>query len=135
MAQSKLSHFTQRVKDILAKVNAELKRGGLSNTELFTKIDVNGTSSIEKSEFVMFFTSAFIVKGLSGEDMEVMFDALDTNRDGILSINEFCLCLEGVQKDFEQRLRTFDPELEKALRAEVEALFNFFDSDKDEKIT
>jgi Ca2+-binding EF-hand superfamily protein len=36
------------------------------------------------------------VKGISEDEVEIMFDALDTNRDGILSINEFCICLEGI---------------------------------------
>ena len=52
-----------------------------------------------------------------------------------MSINEFCLCLEGIQKDFEHKLRTFDPELEKALMSEIDQLFNFFDTNKDEQVT
>jgi Ca2+-binding EF-hand superfamily protein len=53
---------------------------------------------VEKPEFVNFFTKDFLVKGLSvPEDIEVLFDALDMNKDSFISINEFCLCLDGVQ--------------------------------------
>jgi Ca2+-binding EF-hand superfamily protein len=54
---------------------------GLSSTDLFSKIDLNGTSSIEKQEFLTFFTSTLALKGLTQDDQELLFDALDTNRD------------------------------------------------------
>jgi Ca2+-binding EF-hand superfamily protein len=119
VAQGQLSSFTQRVKDILLKINDQLKRSGLSNSQLFTKIDVNGTSTIEKQEFSQFFQKDLIVKGLTSDDINLAFDSIDMNKDGVLSINEFCLLLEGVQQNFDQKLRQFDPELEKTLREEV----------------
>jgi centrin-3 len=60
---------------------------------------------------------------------------MDTNKDGLVSINEFCLCIEGVQQSLEQRLKQFDPQLEKELRAEIDELFKFFDTNKDDKIS
>ena len=119
VAQGQLSSCTQRVKDILFKINDQLKRSGLSNSQLFTKIDVNGTSTIEKQEFSQFFQKDLIVKGLTSDDINLAFDSIDMNKDGVLSINEFCLLLEGVQQNFDQKLRQFDPELEKTLREEV----------------
>jgi Ca2+-binding EF-hand superfamily protein len=107
------------VKDILFKINDQLKRSGLSNSQLFTKIDVNGTSTIEKQEFSQFFQKDLIVKGLTSDDINLAFDSIDMNKDGVLSINEFCLLLEGVQQNFDQKLLRFDPELEKTLREEV----------------
>lgn len=117
------------------KINEQLKRTNLSNSQLFTKIDVNGTSTIEKNEFMQFFQKDLLVKGVSNDDLMLAFDSLDMNKDGVLSINEFCLCLEGVQLNFEQKLRQFDPELEKALKDEINMLFDFFDSNKDNFIT
>lgn len=38
------------------------------------------------------------VKGLVlPNDVDILFDALDMNKDNLLSINEFCLCIEGIQ--------------------------------------
>jgi len=46
-----------------------------------------------------FFSSNLFVKGLSyPSDIDLIFDALDSNRDGLVSINEFCLFIEGVQQ-------------------------------------
>lgn len=82
------------------------------------------------------FTKDLPVKGISiPQDIETLFEALDTNKDNLLSINEFCICLEGVQQSIEQRLRQFDPELEKSLVNEINMLFDFFDSNKDGTVT
>lgn len=119
----------------MMKINEQLKRLNLSNSQLFSKIDLNGTSTIEKNEFLQFFQKDLIVKGLSTEDLLLAFEALDMNKDGVLSINEFCLCLEGVQHNFDQKLRQFDPELEKSLKEEINMLFDFFDTNKDNLIS
>ncbi len=69
----------------------------MSKEKLFEKIDVNGNGVLEKLEFLTFFSKELIVKGLSyPEDVEILFDALDNNRDGLLSINEFYYCIEGI---------------------------------------
>jgi hypothetical protein len=61
-----------------------------------------------------------LVKGLNfPDDIEILFDALDTNRDGLITVNEFCLCIEGIQKSIQERLKSFDPDLEKALQTEI----------------
>jgi Ca2+-binding EF-hand superfamily protein len=117
------------------KINDQLKRSGLSNSQLFSKIDVNSTSTIEKQEFIQFFQKDLIVKGLTIDEIHLAFDSLDMNKDGVLSINEFCLLLEGVQHNFDQKLRQFDPELEKTLKDEINMLFDFFDTNKDNVIT
>lgn len=117
------------------KINDQLKRSGLSNSQLFSKIDVNSTSTIEKQEFIQFFQKDLIVKGLTIDEIHLAFDSLDMNKDGVLSINEFCLLLEGVQHNFDQKLRQFDPELEKTLKDEINMLFDFFDTNKDNAIT
>jgi len=90
---------------------------------------------VERSEFNQFFTKDLTVKNLTMEEIELVFEAVDMNKDGLLSVNEFCLCLEGVQQSFEQRLRAFDPDLEKCLKDDINTLFDFFDTNKDNKIT
>ena len=75
------------------------------------------------------------MKGLTIDEIHLAFDSLDMNKDGVLSINEFCLLLEGVQHNFDQKLRQFDPELEKTLKEEINMLFDFFDTNKDNVIT
>ena len=113
-----------------------MKREAITKEELFSRIDFNGNAIIEKPELVNFFAKDVFVKGLTfPDDIELLFDALDGNRDGMISVNEFCLCIEGVQKSIEDRLRAFDPDLEKSLKEEILQLFDFFDTNKDGKIS
>ncbi len=76
-----------------------------------------------------------MIKGVTLDDLELLFDALDMNKDGNLSINEFCLCIEGIQITKEQRLKCFDPDLEKEMVSQIIILFNFFDTNSDGLIT
>lgn len=68
-------------------------------------------------------------------DVDLLFEAVDMNKDQMISVNEFCLCLEGIKQSLENRLQNFDPDLERALVDEVNALFDFFDSNKDGTIS
>jgi Ca2+-binding EF-hand superfamily protein len=95
-------------------------------------MDVNKNSMVERTEFMNFFTNEFQVKGITlPVGLEALFDALDMNKDDIISVNEFCLCLEGVQLSTEQKLKNFDPTLEENLVNEINTLFDFFDTNKD----
>lgn len=42
------------------------------------------------------------------------------SKDNKISIDEFCLFVEGVKVDFEQRMQQFSPEFEARLKTEVE---------------
>ena len=94
-------------------------------------MDSNKNGIAEKTEFTGFFTKDFAIKGLAPGDFDILFDALDMNKDGYLSVNEFCLCLEGVQLTLDQKMKTFDLDLETSIKAEINALFEFFDTNKD----
>lgn len=67
--------------------------------------------------------------------MDLLFDCLDMNKDGVLSINELCLCLEGMILTKEQRMKSFDLDLEKDMIKEINQLFDFFDKNGDGMIT
>lgn len=104
--------------------------------KLFEQVDVNKNGIVERSEFIQFFAQSMQVKGLAiPQDVELLCEALDMNKDNLISVNEFCLCLEGVQHSLDQRLRSFDPDLEKSLKDEVNLLFDFFDINKDGTIS
>jgi hypothetical protein len=97
-AAKKLSSFSTRVKDVLLKINEQVKKNGWINVQVFEKVDVNKNGIVERAEFIQFFAQSMQVKGLAiPQDVELLCDALDMNKDNLISVNEFCLCLEGVQ--------------------------------------
>lgn len=75
------------------------------------------------------------VKGVGVGEYEILYDALDMNRDGYISVNEFCLYLEGSKLTQEQKLKAFDIDLEKEMREEIMNLFKFFDKNGDGRIS
>lgn len=86
------------MKDVLLKINEQVKKNGWTNVQLFEKVDVNKNGIVERAEFIQFFAQSMQVKGLAiPKDVELLCDALDMNKDNLISVNEFCLCLEGVQ--------------------------------------
>jgi Ca2+-binding EF-hand superfamily protein len=63
---------------------------------LYQQMDSNKNGSIEKQELIVYLSKDLQLKQIPLADMEMLFDCLDMNKDGILSISELCLCLEGI---------------------------------------
>lgn len=75
------------------------------------------------------------IPGVDMRDYAIIFNALDINNDGVLSLNEFGMFLEGAKLDQIQRIREIDPKLIEDMNIEVRQLFTSFDANKDGFIT
>merc|ERR1719499_1549093 len=53
-------------------------------TEIFTDIDADGSKSVEKSEFVKYFTD----QGIAKDDVESLFTKIDVTKNGSISMAE-----------------------------------------------
>jgi len=113
------------------KLNSHIKRQKLSSQQLYDKIDLNKNGLIEREEFITFFSQTMPVQGVPKQDLAIVFDALDHRKEGTISINVFCLYLEGAQLTMAQRLSQFDQDFEKELQKEINTLFDFFDKNGD----
>ena len=74
-------------------------------------MDKNKNGLVERSEFVTYFSQDLAIKGLTLSELELLYDALDMNKDGVLSVNEICLCIEGTQQSHLDKLNSFDLDL------------------------
>jgi Ca2+-binding EF-hand superfamily protein len=74
-----------------------LKKLNIQVSSLYKQIDKNGNGLCEREEFINAFTNEIKVAGLLRTELEQIYEALDSNKDGFLSVNEFCLYLEGIQ--------------------------------------
>ena len=61
--------------------------------DLYNAMDLNRNGSIEKTEMLNYFSKDLQLKQIPLVDLEMLFECIDMNKDGILSVNELCLCL------------------------------------------
>jgi Ca2+-binding EF-hand superfamily protein len=66
---------------------------------------------VDNNEFVTMMAGSLQDIGLSMSDYAFVFNALDVNHDGTLSLNEFGMFIEGAKLDKLQRINSLDPRL------------------------
>ena len=85
----------------------------ITKDQLFEQMDRNKDGFIKHDELVAFFTqNQTLVEGLSDEAINKLWNFLDINHDGEISINEFCVLIEGVDLSYEMRMKSFSVEFE-----------------------
>ena len=134
-AREQYHGFDPKVRQILTKISEHLKRNGLSINKMFEHLDSNKDGVVDRDEFVNSMPIFMQIPGVDMRDYAIIFNALDLNNDGNLSLNEFGMFLEGAKLDSLQRLQTLDPSLIAEMTAEVRNLFQTFDVNHDGFIT
>ena len=64
-----------------------------------------------------------------------MYNALDVNNDGSISLHEFGMFIEGVKLQKNQRMQELDPRLVQTMNDEIAELFRQFDLDGNGYVT
>ena len=59
----------------------------------------------------------------------MIFEAIDTDNNQYLSLNEFSLYIEGATKKREERIRDLPVEIVTEIETEIRQLFSIFDED------
>lgn len=134
-AREQYQGFDPKVRQILSKISESLKKNGLSINKLFDHLDANRDGSVDREEFVNSMPIFMQIPGVDMRDYAIIFNALDINNDGVLSLNEFGMFLEGAKLDQIQRIREIDPKIIEDMNNEVRQLFATFDQNKDGFIT
>ena len=86
-------------------------------------MDLNKDNVIDRDEFVTTMPNVLQIPGVDMREYAMIFNALDINNDGKLSINEFGMFIEGAKVDKLQRMQELDPSLVKEMTDEISALF------------
>ena len=74
-------------------------------------MDENGDGEVDKKEFVGRLGQAINKKALLASDIGLLFETLDRNGDGKISLNEFKTFIKGVEKSREKRKADIDPDV------------------------
>lgn len=64
-------------------------------------------------------------------DFAQIFEELDMNKDGSLSLSEFGMFIEGAKLDKQQRMNQIDPQIIQEMQNDAISLFMQFDQDRD----
>ena len=76
-----------------------------------------------------------MIEGVQISDVEMLFSFLDSNQDGSISINEFCLLVQGITLSIQARMKSFSFEFDAKLKTEIETLFDRLDTDRNLSLT
>ena len=106
----------------------------MSVAELHDRLDENKDGGVDKREFLTKLATLSI-PGLLPQDLGQVFDSLDINDDGSLSVHEFSLYLEGAELSRAERVASMGPDVQRQLDEEIGALFNAFDADGNGQVT
>jgi len=90
------------------KIKSRGARGIIGLQKLFSIMDDDGSKSISVPEFGKACKDFKV--GISEENVPILFEQFDTNRDGVLNIDEFLMAIRGELNDFRKAL------VEKAFR-------------------
>jgi len=90
------------------KIKARGARGIIGLQKLFAIMDDDFSKSISLPEFAKACKDFKV--GISDENVPILFEVFDTNRDGTLNIDEFLMAIRGELNDYRRSL------VEKAFR-------------------
>lgn len=121
---------TDPIEALLAQLNAELLRQGVSAEDLFSKYDLDDDGSLTLNEFIQGFKS--MRTSVPDEKLRQAFEALDSNKNSSLSINEIAARIPGARVDIRLRINQLD--LGQRFEEEVKQVFDMLDKDKDGSI-
>ena len=97
---------------------------------MYHQLDVNKDGTVDKMEFVNGL-SYLQVPGIQPSDLGHLYDSIDINNDGFLSVNEFGMFIEGAKATRMQRMNDLDPRIIEDMKKEIESLFKQFDDNGD----
>lgn len=90
--------FDAKIRGYLESISSFLQRTGKTTSDLHKDLDIDGDGYVDKREFVTRmgeFCKAGQVSGLQPADLGLLFDSLDGNDDGRLSVNELGLYIKS----------------------------------------
>ena len=127
--KARIQQLPMDVQKNLDKIEKYLTTQGITIKQLHAKLDIDKDGSVSKMEFVTRMREISIT-GIAPKDFGLIFDAIDVNSDGSLSVGEFSLYLDGSKKNKKEQLENMDPLLLNEMKQDILQLFDMFDEDR-----
>ena len=127
--KARIQQLPMDVQKNLDKIEKYLTTQGITIKQLHAKLDIDKDGSVSKMEFVTRMREISIT-GIAPKVFGLIFDAIDVNSDGSLSVGEFSLYLDGSKKNKKEQLENMDPLLLNEMKQDILQLFDMFDEDR-----
>ena len=107
-----------------------MKQNNYTTVHMHEILDQDGNGYVDKMEFVTGL-EVMNVPGLVKKDFNTIFECIDIDRNGFLSVNEFGLFLEGATLTREQRISQIPQNMLNEIKEEIDSFFRLFDENGD----
>lgn len=131
-AQALVSKMPTKVQIALQNIQKYLVDNNITTEQFHKSLDKNGDGVIEMKEWIGAMRQ-YQIRGVEEGELNVIFDSMDVNQDGEISLNEMKLFLEGVKLEKDQFIKMLknDREFMTECHDMINELFNEFDENKD----
>mmetsp|Transcript_39839 Transcript_39839/g.28779 ORF Transcript_39839/g.28779 Transcript_39839/m.28779 type:complete len:103 (+) Transcript_39839:388-696(+) len=75
-----------------------------------------------------------IAEKLTKNELSKLFNAIDLDGNGSISVNEFSLFVTGIVQDEQSRIVSLDRETESEIKIQARQMFNLFDLDSNGRL-
>ena len=103
-AKRRYGNLDQHIRTKIEQISEHLKANNFTTTKVHEMLDSNKDGYVDKMEFLVGMEQHFPIPTLTKRDYNSIFDAIDIDDNGFLSVNEFCLYIEGAQLTRDQRI-------------------------------
>ena len=125
--------FDQAVKMKIDMISDHIKQQGYTSEKFYSFLDKDGAGEISLVQFIDGMAKENI-EGLSSKDFVQIFEAIDVDGNGELSINEFALYIVGAELKREERIKEVPFQIKEDIERQIRELFQLFDEDGNNKI-
>lgn len=92
-----MARFGPKTGKMISKIQDQLNKLQITTKMLHKILDIDGNGSLSKGELVENLGRALQLKDLQSKDIGDLFDKMDVNDNGSLSVLEFSLYIEGAK--------------------------------------
>ena len=126
-------HLDPVIRTKLQKISQFMQAQQWTVKFMHDALDTNKDGHVDREEFVIGLQKLNI-PGLISKDFASIFECIDIDGNGYLSVHEFGLFVEGAKLSAEQRINQMPAHIVEEIKKDIQDLFAAFDENRDGKI-
>jgi len=98
-----LTNFPDKIKADLKIINAHLTKKNIDVFTCFDKMDGDQDGEVMKKDFITVLINDYMIPELTKDWASAVFDAIDRNKSGSLTIGELLMYMQGSKPGIERK--------------------------------